>query len=66
MNPWQWLVALVYLGQVAGMIALARLKYPGRSGRTMLIVENPDKPLTVEEAQAAIGDRGVVIPALKL
>lgn len=60
-----WWQALAYLGIVAGILARAKAQFPGRPVRTMIVLEDPATPMTVDEAQvalAATGKNPVVLP----
>jgi len=56
-----WWQALAYLGVVASILARAKALFPGRPVRTMIIVEDPAQPLSVEDAQNLLAPKGAVV-----
>lgn len=56
-----WLQALAYIGVLAGMIARARTLYPGKPIRTLIVVEDPGRPLDAHQAQQLLNGTGATV-----
>lgn len=55
-----------YLGLAINLWLRLRV-YKGRTIRTLLVIESPDKPLSAEEAQVRLVDTGaIVLPGFTL
>lgn len=55
------LQALAYLGVLAGIIGRARMLYPGKPIRTLIVVEDPGRPLGVDQAQQLLNGTGATV-----
>jgi len=56
-----FLTALAYIGVLAGIIARAKLLHPGKAIRTLIVVEDPGQPLSVDRAQQALNGTGATV-----
>ena len=56
-----WFLALVYLGQLAAL--LARIVASGFKGpiKTMVVIEDPTRPLSLIELQTRLADTGALV-----
>ncbi len=61
MQWWRWFAYIAYLGVIAGIFARAHALFPGRPVKTLIIVESPEQPLTLEAAQAALAATGAIV-----
>jgi len=55
------LTALAYIGVLAGIIARAKALYPGKPIRTLIVVEDPGRPLGVDQAQQLLNGTGAAV-----
>lgn len=55
------LTALAYIGVLAGIIGRAKTLYPGKPIRTLIVVEDPGRPLSVDQAQVLLNGTGAVV-----
>ena len=58
MNWWQ---VFAYLGMLVSILARAKALFPGRPVRTLIVVEDPARPLSAEEAQGLLASTGAVV-----